>query len=196
MTKIAIVYHSGYGHTAKVAEHVSAGAASVAGVTVTVIKADDLQDPNAGPWDQLAAADAIIFGAPTYMGSVSAVMQKFLEASSKAWFTHAWKDKIAAGFTNSGSLAGDKHESLKRFATIAAQHGMLWVGLPDKSQFTQSSSDFKTATNRAGYYLGLATMAATDLPADQSPDAADLETARRFGERVAHVALRWTRGAP
>jgi NAD(P)H dehydrogenase (quinone) len=195
MTKLAIVYHSGYGHTAKVAEHVKVGAEGVHGVSVAFLKADDLQDANAGPWDQLAAADAIIFGAPTYMGSVSAVMQKFLEASSKVWFTHGWKDKIAAGFTNSGSLAGDKNEALKRFATIAAQHGMIWAGLPDKSGFTQSGSDFKSATNRAGHYLGLATMAATDLPADQAPDAADLETARLFGARIAQVTARWVRGS-
>ena len=195
MTKLAIVYHSGYGHTAKVAEHVKAGAQSVDGVSVVVLKADDLQAADAGPWAELADADGIIFGAPTYMGSVSARMQAFLEASSRVWFTHGWKDKVAAGFTNSGSLAGDKNETLKRFATIAAQHGMVWAGLPDKSAYTASGSDFKTATNRAGHYLGLATMAATDLPADQAPDAADLETARRFGERIANVTLRWVRGA-
>ena len=116
MTKIAIVYHSGYGHTAKVAEHVRKGATTT-GTEVTLYKAEDLASPDTGPWDELAAADAIIFGAPTYMGSASAPMKQFMDASSKAWFTDAWKDKIAAGFTNSGSLAGDKSGTLAQFAT-------------------------------------------------------------------------------
>ena len=126
MAKIAIVYHSGYGHTAKVAEHVRKGAAST-GAEVTLYKAEDLASPESGPWNELNAADGIIFGAPTYMGSASAQMKQFLDATSKAWFTDAWKDKIAAGFTNSGSLAGDKSSTLNQFSTIAAQHGMVWV---------------------------------------------------------------------
>ena len=66
-TNVAIVYHSGYGHTAVVAEHVAKGAREVPGVEASLYKAEDLSNPDKGPWDQLAAADAIIFGAPTYM---------------------------------------------------------------------------------------------------------------------------------
>jgi len=194
MAKIAIVYHSGYGHTAKVAEHVRDGAAGT-GAEVTLYKADDLPTPDEGPWDELAAADAIIFGAPTYMGSASAVMAKFLEATSKVWFAEAWKDKIAAGFTNSGSLAGDKNETLQRFATLAGQQGMVWVNFGMKAEYNASDSDFATAKNRAGYYLGLGTQALTDLPAEDAPDAADLETAELFGKRVAEATQRWVRGA-
>ncbi|MEO0818381.1 MAG: flavodoxin family protein [Pseudomonadota bacterium] len=194
MAKIAIVYHSGYGHTAKVAEHVRRGAAN-AGTDVTLYKADDLQSPDDGPWDALTAADAIIFGAPTYMGSASAVMAKFLEATSKVWFTGAWADKIAAGFTNSGSLAGDKNETLQRFATLAGQQGMIWVNFGAKSEHNASNSTYATAKNRAGHYLGLGTQSLTDLPAEETPDAADLETAELFGKRVAEATLRWVRGA-
>ena len=68
MTKIAIVYHSGYGHTAKVADHVLEGANAIDGVDAKLFKAEDLTNPDIGPWDELDAADAIIFGAPTYMG--------------------------------------------------------------------------------------------------------------------------------
>ncbi|MEM0987224.1 MAG: flavodoxin family protein [Pseudomonadota bacterium] len=194
MAKIAIVYHSGYGHTAKVAEHVRKGAAET-GAEVTLYKADDLQSGDEGPWDALLASHAIIFGAPTYMGSVSAVMAKFLEATSKVWFTDSWKDKIAAGFTNSGSLAGDKNETLQRFATLAAQQGMIWVNFGLKAGYSASNSDFATARNRAGHYLGLGTQSLTDLSADDTPDAAELETAELFGKRVAEATLRWVRGA-
>ncbi len=84
MAKIAIVYHSGFGHTGKVAEHVRIGARDLPGADVTLYKADDLTSPDAGPWNELRAADATIFGAPTYMGSASAVFKQFMEASSKA----------------------------------------------------------------------------------------------------------------
>lgn len=192
MTNIAIVYHSGYGHTAKVAEHVRKGAASP-GTTVTLYKAEDLLDPAKGPWDQLKKADAIIFGAPTYMGSASGVMKQFIDASSKAWFTRSWANKIAAGFTVSGSLSGDKTVTLQQFATLAAQQGMIWVGANEPSGYNSSKSDFATAHNRAGHFLGLAVQALTDLPADQTPDRYELETAERFGKRVAEATLRWVR---
>lgn len=193
MAKIAIVYHSGYGHTAKVAEHVLKGTVST-GAEVALYKADDLTSPEEGPWDELAAADAIIFGSPTYMGSASAVMAQFLEATSKVWFAEAWKDKIAAGFSVSGSLAGDKNETLHRFATLAGQQGMIWVNFGMKAEYNSSNSNFETARNRAGHYLGLGVQALTDLPADQSPDVADLETAELFGARVAEATQRWVRG--
>jgi NAD(P)H dehydrogenase (quinone) len=193
MAKIAIVYHSGYGHTAKVAEHVRKGAGAIRGAEVTLYKAEDLTSPDAGPWDELARADAIIFGAPTYMGSASGGMKTFIDASSKAWFTRAWANKIAAGFTVSGSLSGDKSVTLQQFATLAAQQGMIWVGADLPSGYNSSKSDFATAHNRAGHFLGLAVQALTDLPAEQTPDRYELETAELFGKRVAEATLRWVR---
>jgi NAD(P)H dehydrogenase (quinone) len=59
-------------------------------------------------WATLNDADAIIMGSPTYMGSVSWQFKKFADASSKPWFSQAWKDKIFAGFTNSATMNGDK----------------------------------------------------------------------------------------
>lgn len=189
--RIAIVYHSGYGHTAKVAEHVRKGAAATKGADVRLYKAEDLTSPEAGPWDELGEADAIIFGAPTYMGSASGVMKAFIDATSKAWFNRTWANKIAAGFTVSGSLSGDKTVTLQQFATLAAQQGMVWVGNDIPSGYNSSKSDFATAHNRAGHFLGLAVQALTDLPAEQTPDRYELETAELFGKRVADAALRW-----
>lgn len=190
--RIAIVYHSGYGHTAKVAEHVRKGAAA-GGAEVRLYKAEDLTSPDSGPWDELAKADAIIFGAPTYMGSASGVMKTFIDATSKAWFNRTWANKIAAGFTVSGSLSGDKTVTLQQFATLAAQQGMVWVGADLPSGYNSSKSDFATAHNRAGHFLGLAVQALTDLPAEQTPDRYELETAEFFGKRVAEATLRWVR---
>src|ERR1700709_2609874 len=122
MSKIAIVFHSGYGHTKRMAEAVAEGAQ---GELVAIDAEGNLSEAQ---WATLGAADAIIMGSPTYMGSVSWQFKKFADASSKAWFTQAWKNKIAAGFTNSASMNGDKHSTLHYLFTLSQQHSMIWVG--------------------------------------------------------------------
>lgn len=195
MAKVGIVYHSGFGHTAKVAEYIMKGAISVPEIRASRYKAEDFASPNEGPWGELDAADAIIFGAPTYMGSASAPMKQFMDASSNAWFTGQWSNKIAAGFTNSASLAGDKNVTLQQFSTFAAQHNMIWVPAGMKSGYISSDHEWQTAHNRTGHYLGLGTQSMSDQPAEETPDAAELETAELFGKRVAEATLRWVRGA-
>ena len=193
MTKIAIVYHSGYGHTAVVADHVAKGANSISGATATLYKAGDLASPEQGPWNELGEADAIIFGAPTYMGSASAPMKQFMDASSKVWFSHGWKNKIAAGFTNSSSWSGDKLSTLNQFAILAAQHGMIWAGtgmMPGYNTSKGSPND----VNRVGSFLGLMTQANADEGPDVAPPQSDRATAELFGKRVAEVAVRWKNG--
>ena len=84
-------------------------AQAVHGADVTLYKADDLTSPDKGPWSELAQADAIIFGAPTYMGSASAVFKQFMEAASKVWMAQGWRDKIAAGFTMCATAPDTRH---------------------------------------------------------------------------------------
>ena len=194
MTTVAIVYHSGFGHTAVVAEHVAKGAGSVPGTTAKLYRAEDLASPETGPWAELAAADAIVFGAPTYMGSASAPMKQFMDASSKIWMAQGWKDKIAAGFTNSASWSGDKLSTLNQFAVFAAQLGMVWVGtglMPGNNSSAGSPEDI----NRVGSYLGLMTQANADQGPDVAPPQSDRQTAEVFGRRVAETAARWKAGA-
>jgi multimeric flavodoxin WrbA len=125
---LCVVYHSGYGHTTRLAQAVADGAANEQGVNVELISADSLAD-NESDWAKLDAADALIFGCPTYMGGPSAPFKAFMDASSARWMEFKWADKIAAGFTNSGSLSGDKLNTLVSLAVFAAQHGMIWVNL-------------------------------------------------------------------
>jgi multimeric flavodoxin WrbA len=194
MTNVAIVYHSGFGHTAVVAEHVARGAAAVPGVTARLYKADELASPDAAPWAELATADAIIFGSPTYMGSASAPMKQFMDTSSKVWLTRGWQDKIAAGFTNSASQSGDKLATLEQFSVFAAQHGMIWTGtgmLPGNNVSTGSVED----NNRLGSFLGLMTQSNADQGPDVAPPQGDRRTAEKFGQRVAEVAVQWKSGA-
>ncbi len=142
----------------------------------------------AGGWDTLAAADAIIMGSPTYMGSVSWQFKKFADESSKQWFSQQWKDKVFAGFTNSASMNGDKLSTLHYMFTLAMQHGAIWVG----TGLMPSST--KAAKRNDVNYLGSFSGAMAQSPSDSSPDEmlpGDLETAKLFGQRVAEVAGRF-----
>ncbi|GAA0681353.1 flavodoxin family protein [Kitasatospora atroaurantiaca] len=176
---VAIAFHSGYGHTAVLAEAVARGAAA-AGAEVVQVAVDTITDEQ---WEQLDAADAIIFGSPTYMGTASGAFHTFAEATSKRWFTMAWKDKVAAGFTNSASKSGDKLHTLQFFTVLAAQHGMQWVSLglhPGWNSSTASENDL----NRLGVFLG----AGAQTNQDAGPDGvhkSDIATAEHLGERVA-----------
>jgi len=178
---IVIVYFSGYGHTRRMAESVAQGAG---GTLLAVDQEGNL--PETG-WETLAAADAIIFGAPTYMGSVPWQFKKFLDASSKAWYHQSWKDKVAAGFTNSASMNGDKLSTLHYLFTLAMQHSMIWVGTG------MMPSNSKAATRNDVNYVASFSGAMASTPSDASVDEmlpGDLETARLFGERVAAVTAR------
>jgi multimeric flavodoxin WrbA len=191
MAKIAIVYFSGYGHTAKQAEAVQQGAAGVAGAEVTVLRID--QDGNLpdGAWEVLAGADALIYGSPTYMGGPAWQFKKFADASSKPWFTSAWKDKVAAGFTNSASVNGDKFSTIEYFWTLSQQHGQVWIGtgLLPANQKQHGPSDI----NWTAGYAGALAISPSDASPDEAPRAGDLETAKLLGKRVAEFAARITR---
>lgn len=180
-TSLVVAFHSGYGHTLKLAEAVQAGAASVAGCRAQLVNVAALKSSD---WDELARAAAIVFGAPTYMGGPSAPFKAFADASSKVWFTQGWKDKIAGGFTCSLSMSGDKFSTLSYFQTLAMQHGMVWVGT---GMLPASRPGDPDALNRLGAYIGVMAQA-DNVPPEQSPPRGDVETARRYGIRVATLA--------
>ncbi|GAB6969034.1 hypothetical protein JCM25156A_30720 [Komagataeibacter kakiaceti JCM 25156] len=123
MSKVIVVYHSVYGHTKVVAEHVARGAEA------RLVAIDANGDISDAEWTALNEADAIIMGSPTYMGNVSWQYKKFADATSKIWFTRGWQDKVFGGFTNSASPNGDKQVALITLQTLASQHGGIWVSL-------------------------------------------------------------------
>jgi len=178
MSKIVIVYHSGYGHTKKVAEAVAQGSG---GELLAIDAEGNLPE---GGWDKLNAAQAIVFGTPTYMGSVSWQFKKFADASSKPWYTQAWKDKLAAGFTNSASMNGEKLSTLHYLFTLSQQHGMLWVGTG------MMPSNAKASTRNDINYVASSSGLMTATPSDASADEmvpGDIETAKKFGQRIAQA---------
>lgn len=140
-----------------------------------------------GGWEQLAAAKMIVFGSPTYMGGASWQFKKFADASSKPWFTQQWKDKLAAGFTNSATMNGDKLSTLHYFFTLSQQHSMLWVGtglMPSNSKAATRND-----VNYVGSFSGLMTVSPSDASPDEIPPG-DIATAQAFGTRLADVAAK------
>jgi multimeric flavodoxin WrbA len=184
MTNIAIVYHSGYGHTQAVAEAVGSGA-RIAGVKVALIPTSEAEAREA----ELDGADAIIFGSPTYMGGVSADFARFKDWTSTKWQARAWQDKLAAGFTVSASWGGDKQNTLYQLLTLAQQQGMVWVGLGLAPGYNHSKGSPEDL-NRTGASLGLMAQANADQ-SNEGIGQSELATARALGKRVAEAALRW-----
>jgi multimeric flavodoxin WrbA len=175
MSDIVIVFHSGYGHTAKVAQAVAEGSA---GELLAIDAEGDLPE---GGWEKLAAAKLIVFGSPTYMGGPSWQFKKFADASSKVWFVMGWRNKLAAGFTNSATLNGDKFSVVQYLWTLSQQQGMLWVGMgmhgPNAKRHTRDD------VNHVGGYGGLMTVTPSDASTDEMVPG-DLATARAFGQRL------------
>lgn len=185
---VVIAYHSGFGHTATLAKAVVTGARE-AGAGVHVVVLDEMTESD---WDTLDSADAIIFGTPTYMGNVSAAFQAFAEKTGRRCQEGRWRDKIAAGFTNSGSKSGDKVNTLTSLAIFAAQHHMHWVSLglsPGWNSTTGSEHDL----NRLGIWLGAGAQTNHDVGPDQVHPA-DVATCQHLGQRVAAVTRQLVAG--
>jgi multimeric flavodoxin WrbA len=189
MSNIAIVYHSGFGHTKALAEAVARGADGVTDAKVSLIEVGEAEARET----ELDAADAVIFGSPTYMGGVSAEFAKFKDWTSKRWMDGRWRDKLAAGFTVSASWGGDKQNTINQLLTLAAQHGMVWIGLglPPGNNHSKGSVD---DLNRTGASLGLMAQANADQGVE-GIGASEFRTAQALGRRVAEAARRW-REAP
>jgi len=177
---ISIVYYSGSGHTAEMAQAVAKGVASASRVSVAQHRIRD-EDFKGSRWlneevlKQLDDSDAIILGSPTYMGSVSAQLKAFMDATSSRCPQRKWVDKVAAAFTVSAHPSGDKLNMLVTCSVFAMQHGMIWVGVADVSNL--------------GIFFG-ASGCAIDEPPSEMPSTEDKLTGELLGRRVARLTRR------
>ena len=96
-----------------------------------------------------------------------------------------WRDKVAAGFTNSGAKSGDKVNSLVSLAIFAAQHHMHWVSLGLGAGWN-SATGSENDLNRLGFWLGAGAQTDVDANSDQVHPS-DVRTCRHLGYRVALV---------
>ncbi len=189
MVKIAIIYHSGYGHTKRLATAVLDGCLSVKNTEAKMIDVENMSQD----WDYINECDALIFGSPTYMGSISAPFKKFMDDTSKIWLKQGWNQKIAAGFVNSGWPSGDKLNTMIQLSLFAAQHGMIWIN-PGIIPGNLSSNPDEKELNRLGSFLGVMSMSPFDEKCDTAPPDCDMKTASILGKRVAESALIWNEG--
>ena len=193
MPTVAIVYFSGQGHTHLMAQAIAEGASKVPDTQTELLRITGEQVTD-GRWQdetfiaKLNQADGIVFGSPTYMGGVAAQFKAFLD-NTDAWFEQKWKDKLAAGFTHSSSLSGDKQSTLLYLATFAAQMSMTWinVGTMPSKYFGQDDG-----VNRLGSFIGVmgqSDLDMSDKPAELHPG--DRLTSVKFGQRFAEAVQRW-----
>lgn len=198
VTRICVVFQSGRGHTHALAEAIVKGAAAIEGVNAQkqeirgkdVIEGRFKNDPLLAELDQ---TDGIVFGCATYMGSGSAIYKAFLEAAFRPhWFEQRWKDKVAAGFTNSASQNGDKLSTLLQLTVFAMQMGMIWVGVGDLPG-NNWSGGARTDLNRLGTWVGAMGQSHAD---EDKPSIGDIDTAERFGSRIALITRRFKEGTP
>lgn len=181
MIKVAVVYHSRYGNTKVIAEAIAKGITETKKATIHLMEYNKIDHA------VLDATDAIIFGCPTYMGSVSAELKGFMDSTADAWRNQKWRNKIAAGFTNSSAYSGDKLGTLMQMVLFACQHGMIWVSL----DLMACSSEIKGESgelNRIGSWLGLMTQSVVENKSVSSPPLSDRKTAEYFGKRIVEVA--------
>ncbi|MFK7778052.1 MAG: flavodoxin family protein [Gimesia sp.] len=185
MTRIAIIYYSQSGNTARMAEAVFQGANSMEDVQVSLITIDG-KDIIEGRWKneeimaRLDASDAIIFGTPTYMGSVSAQLKALFDSAVGRYLEGAWKNKVASGFTVSAAPSGDKMNALLTQVIFSMQMGMVWVGLGNNGMNADG-------INRLGINLG-----ATGQAHEEPLSADDLKTGEFLGKRVADFTVKLT----
>jgi multimeric flavodoxin WrbA len=185
MINVSIIYFSGFrGHTRQLAEAVAEGTRRVPDVNVELIPVDQVD----AKWSRLHVSDVIMFGSPTYVGSVAARFKEFIEKlAGDVWMQRAWTGKLAGGFTVSAGRSGDKLSTLQQLVIAAAQMGMIWVTLPvlGGNYSTQGSEE---DLNRMAGYLGVMAQANIDEGPEHTPPASDLKTAQIYGEHIANIA--------
>jgi NAD(P)H dehydrogenase (quinone) len=198
MANLAVVFQSGKGHTKALADSILKGANSVDGVSGSLleIRGQDIKDgrfANETLMGALDGSDGIVFGCATYMGSASAIFKAFLESAFQPrWFEQRWKDKVAAGFTNSASQNGDKLTTLFQLSVFAMQMGMIWVGVSDLPG-NNWSGGARSDLNRLGSWIGAMGQSNAD---EELPSIGDIDTAERLGARVAVITRRLKDGIP
>jgi len=199
--KIKIVFYSMYGHTYKMAEAVAEGAREITGAEVEILQVAELVPdsvleesgakkareafahiPTAKPED-LADADAIIFGTPTRFGNMCAQMRNFLDQTGGLWAQGALVGKVGSVFASTGTQHGGQETTLTSFHSTLLHQGMVVVGLPYSEARQMTLEEIS-----GGSPYGATTIAGTD--GSRMPSENELTMARFQGRHVADIAKR------
>jgi len=197
--KIMIVYYSAYGHVHRLAEAVADGAREITGAEIEmrrvpetlpeeVLKRTGVLEAQQAfahvpvcAVEELAMADAIIFGTPTRFGNMCGQMRSFLDATGGLWAKGALVGKVGSVFTSSGTQHGGQESTILSFHTTLLHHGMLIVGLPYTFQ-GQTRNDEITGCSP----YGASTIAGTGN--ERWPSENELAGARFQGRYAAGIA--------
>lgn len=183
--KIAIVYHSRWGHTRAVAIHLAASMCSES-TEIHLVPVEEASEK----MQLLHDAHTIVFGCPTYFGNVSAGFKEFMEHTASFWYQQKWNNKLSAGFTNSSTASGDKLNTLIALSLFAAQHGMTWISQGVLPRFINDQQT--DGQNRLGSYLGLMTQSDNNLKAIGTIHPGDSLTTELFAQRIVDTTVRYT----
>ena len=199
MTKILVVYYSMYTHVFQMAEAIAEGAGKVSDCEVAIKRvpetlsedilgamgAVDAQKSMAhiqvATVDDLAAADAVIFGTPTRFGNMCGQMRQFLDATGQLWTNGTLVGKVGSVFTSTATQHGGQESTILSFHTTLLHHGMVIVGLPYSFAGQMDNSEI---TGCSPY--GASTIAGTK--GERSPNPNELAGARFQGTHVAEIA--------
>jgi len=201
--KVLIVYYSMYGHIHAMAGAVAEGARSVDGAIVELRRVPEtlpsdilekmgaleaqktMQDVAICTTDELADADAIIFGTPTRFGNMCGQMRQFLDATGSLWAKDALVGKVGSVFTSSATQHGGQESTILSFHTTLLHHGMILVGLPYSFKGLMGVDEIT-----GGSPYGASTIAGGD--GRRMPSENELEAARFQGRHVAGIATKLT----
>jgi len=184
--EVIVVYYSAYGSTKLVAEAIGQGIEKINNVISTLVRISNDGSILEENWQKLENAQAIIFGAPTYMGSLPGAVKTFMDSTSKIWLNQKWKNKITGGFTHSGGLSGDKLLSIIQLFIFAEQHGMIWVG----NDIMTENSKTLGFLNRLTSFSGLMTQSNSS---DKTLEIGDINTAILYGKRIASITMKFVK---
>jgi NAD(P)H dehydrogenase (quinone) len=197
--KVFVVFYSMYGHVHTLAQAVAEGAKSVPGAEVSLFQVAELVPdevlvkmgakaaragfasvPVIKP-EQLADADAIIFGTPTRFGNMCAQMRNFLDQTGGLWAKGALIGKVGSVFTSTGTQHGGQETTITSFHTTLLHHGMIVVGVP---YACQELVNMKEITGGTPY--GASTLAGADGSRQVSVN--ELAIGKFQGKHVAEIA--------
>ena len=196
MTKVLVLYYSGYGHVETLAEAITEGAGEVDGAEVTLKRVPELvpeevarksgmkldqQAPIAEP-SELAHYDAIVFGTPTRFGNMASQMRNFLDQTGGLWMQGALIGKVGSVFASTASQHGGQETTITSFHTTLLHHGMVIVGVPYSHKGLNEMDEISGGTP-----YGATTMAGDG---SRVPSANELDIARFQGRHVAEIAAK------
>ncbi len=201
--KILIVYYSTYGHVHKMAEAVAEGVKEVSGTEVALRRVPETLPPEVlekmgaveaqkslshipvCTVDELAEADAVIFGTPTRFGNMCGQMRQFLDATGQLWAKGALVGKVGSVFTSSATQHGGQESTILTFHVTLLHHGFVVVGLPYAFQGQMTLDEIS-----GGSPYGASTIAGGD--GSRMPSENELDAARFQGKHVAEIASKLT----